>query len=187
MENILDSGEVVYGINTGFGALVKETISREDLELLQLNLIRSHATAVGDLMPKELVRSMMCVRANSLAKGHSGVRIECVNQIIEFLNLDIIPAIPSIGSLGASGDLAPLSHLALALIGEGEVIVDEEIVNTKEILQNNGLIPLRLGAKDGLSLINGTSQMLAMLTEAGMEAVEHFENGRSDIWGKFRR
>ena len=166
VENILDSGEVVYGINTGFGALVKETISREDLELLQLNLIRSHATAVGDLMPKELVRSMMCVRANSLAKGHSGVRIECVNQIIEFLNLDIIPAIPSIGSLGASGDLAPLSHLALALIGEGEVIVDEEIVNTNEILQNNGLIPLRLGAKDGLSLINGTSQMLAMLTEA---------------------
>lgn len=166
VENILDSGEVVYGINTGFGALVKETISREDLELLQLNLIRSHATAVGELMPKELVRSMMCVRANSLAKGHSGVRIECVNQIIEFLNLDIIPAIPSIGSLGASGDLAPLSHLALALIGEGEVIVDGAIVKTKEILQNNGLIPLRLGAKDGLSLINGTSQMLAMLTEA---------------------
>ena len=166
VDNILESDKVVYGINTGFGALVKEKISKEDLETLQLNLIRSHATAVGELMEKEQVRAMMCVRANSLAKGNSGVSLAAVQQIVDLLNLDIIPAIPRIGSLGASGDLAPLSHLALTLIGEGYVMSDGGRVPSKEVLQVNGLIPIRLGAKDGLSLINGTSQMLAMLCEA---------------------
>ena len=166
VDNILESGKVVYGINTGFGALVKEKISKEDLETLQLNLIRSHATAVGELMEKEQVRAMMCVRANSLAKGNSGVSLGAVQQIVDLLNLDIIPAIPRIGSLGASGDLAPLSHLALTLIGEGYVMSDGGRIPSKEVLQDNGLIPIRLGAKDGLSLINGTSQMLAMLSEA---------------------
>ncbi len=166
VDNILESGKVVYGINTGFGALVKEKISKEDLETLQLNLIRSHATAVGELMEKEQVRAMMCVRANSLAKGNSGVSLGAVQQIVDLLNLDIIPAIPRIGSLGASGDLAPLSHLALTLIGEGYVMADGGRIPSKEVLQDNGLIPIRLGAKDGLSLINGTSQMLAMLSEA---------------------
>ena len=166
VDNILESGKVVYGINTGFGALVKEKISKEDLQTLQLNLIRSHATAVGELMEKEQVRAMMCVRANSLAKGNSGVSLDAVQQIVDLLNLDIIPAIPRIGSLGASGDLAPLSHLALTLIGEGYVMSDGGRIPSKEVLQDNGLIPIRLGAKDGLSLINGTSQMLAMLSEA---------------------
>ena len=166
VDNILESGKVVYGINTGFGALVKEKISKEDLQTLQLNLIRSHATAVGELMEKEQVRAMMCVRANSLAKGNSGVSLGAVQQIVDLLNLDIIPAIPRIGSLGASGDLAPLSHLALTLIGEGYVMSDGGRIPSKEVLQDNGLIPIRLGAKDGLSLINGTSQMLAMLSEA---------------------
>ena len=102
VDNILESDKVVYGINTGFGALVKEKISKEDLETLQLNLIRSHATAVGELMQKEQVRAMMCVRANSLAKGNSGVSLGAVQQIVDLLNLDIIPAIPRIGSLGAA-------------------------------------------------------------------------------------
>ncbi len=166
VEDILHSDKIVYGINTGFGALVKEKISKEDLETLQLNLIRSHATGLGELMQKEQVRGMMCVRANSLAKGNSGVSLAAVQQIVDLLNLDIIPAIPRIGSLGASGDLAPLSHLALTLIGEGYVLSDNGPIPSKAVLQDNGLIPLKLGAKDGLSLINGTSQMLAMLCEA---------------------
>ena len=166
VEDILHSDKIVYGINTGFGALVKEKISKEDLETLQLNLIRSHATGLGELMQKEQVRAMMCVRANSLAKGNSGVSLAAVQQIVDLLNLDIIPAIPRIGSLGASGDLAPLSHLALTLIGEGYVLSDNGPIPSKAVLQDNGLIPLKLGAKDGLSLINGTSQMLAMLCEA---------------------
>ena len=167
VEDILESEEIVYGINTGFGSLVNQTISKEDLQQLQINLIRSHATGIGQLMSRESVRCMMIARINSFAKGFSGVHPNVVQQLIDFVNLDITPAIPRIGSLGASGDLAPLSHLALALIGEGEVLDDNGgVVETKDILLSNGLIPLELGAKDGLSLINGTSQMLSLLIEA---------------------
>ena len=167
VEDILESEEIVYGINTGFGSLVNQTISKEDLQQLQINLIRSHATGIGQLMSRESVRCMMIARINSFAKGFSGVHPNVVQQLIDFVNLDITPAIPRIGSLGASGDLAPLSHMALALIGEGEVLDDNGgVVETKDILLSNGLIPLELGAKDGLSLINGTSQMLSLLIEA---------------------
>ena len=167
VDEILDSGEIVYGINTGFGALVNQTISHEDLQQLQVNLIRSHATGIGQLMSKESVRAMMTARINSFAKGYSGVHPNVVQQILDFVNLDITPAIPRIGSLGASGDLAPLSHMALALIGEGEVLLDDgSVVETKEVIMEKGLIPLELGAKDGLSLINGTSQMLSLLIES---------------------
>ena len=167
VENILESGEIVYGINTGFGALVNQTISSEDLQQLQNNLIRSHATGIGELMSKESVRAMMVARINSFAKGYSGVHPNVVQQLLDFVNLDITPAIPRIGSLGASGDLAPLSHMALALIGEGEILLDSgEVVETREIIVEKGLIPLELGAKDGLSLINGTSQMLSLLIES---------------------
>ena len=121
VERILASGETVYGINTGFGALVSEIIPQKDLAALQVNLIRSHACGIGESMSIEDTRAMMCVRANSLIKGHSGVRRVIIEQIITFLNEDIIPVVPRIGSLGASGDLAPLSHMALALLGEGEV------------------------------------------------------------------
>ena len=123
VERILASGETVYGINTGFGALVSEIIPSKDLAALQVNLIRSHACGIGESMSIEDTRAMMCVRANSLIKGHSGVRRVIIEQIITFLNEDIIPVVPRIGSLGASGDLAPLSHMALALLGEGEVWV----------------------------------------------------------------
>ena len=119
VERIVATGETVYGINTGFGALVHERISSDDLASLQVNLIRSHATALGDNMSVEAVRAMMMVRLNSLCKGHSGIHPDCIRQLVLYLNHDIHPVIPRIGSLGASGDLAPLSHLALALIGEG--------------------------------------------------------------------
>ena len=167
VENILESGEIVYGINTGFGALVNQTISSEDLQQLQINLVRSHATGIGELMSKESVRAMMTARINSFAKGYSGVHPNVVQQLLDFLNLNITPAIPRIGSLGASGDLAPLSHMALALIGEGEILLDNgEVIDTKSVIIEKGLIPLELGAKDGLSLINGTSQMLSLLIES---------------------
>lgn len=166
VERILDSGETVYGINTGFGALVSETIPAKDLAALQVNLIRSHACGIGERMSIEDTRAMMCVRANSLVKGHSGVKREIIEQIISYLNHDIIPVVPRIGSLGASGDLAPLSHMALSLIGEGEVWGANGPTKTANILKEKGLIGVELSAKDGLSLINGTSQMCSFLVNA---------------------
>ena len=166
VENILDSGETVYGINTGFGALVSESISSEDLATLQVNLIRSHACGIGEKMSIPDTRAMMCVRANSLVKGHSGIQRAVIEQIITYLNEDVIPVVPRIGSLGASGDLAPLSHMALALIGEGEVWSESGPAPTSEVLIEKGLIGVQLAAKDGLSLINGTSQMCSLISNA---------------------
>jgi histidine ammonia-lyase len=163
IERILRSGETVYGVNTGFGSLVNTRIESEQLKELQQNLIRSHATAIGPAMEKEMVRAMMVIRLNSLCKGYSGAHPDVLNQIVEFLNQNIIPYVPRIGSLGASGDLAPLSHIALCLIGEGYVLHQGERVPTHEILKEKGLIGVELRAKDGLSLINGTSQMTAYL------------------------
>ena len=166
VERILSSGETVYGINTGFGALVSEIIPAKDLSALQVNLIRSHACGIGERMTIGDTRAMMCVRANSLVKGHSGVKRDIIEQIVTYLNHDIIPVIPRIGSLGASGDLAPLSHMALSLIGEGEVWGTEGPISTSELLKEKGLIAVELSAKDGLSLINGTSQMCSFLVNA---------------------
>ena len=166
VERILASGETVYGINTGFGALVSEIIPQKDLAALQVNLIRSHACGIGESMSIEDTRAMMCVRANSLIKGHSGVRRVIIEQIITFLNEDIIPVVPRIGSLGASGDLAPLSHMALALLGEGEVWSLDGPLSTSMMLKEKGLIGVDLSAKEGLSLINGTSQMCSFMVNA---------------------
>ena len=162
VDSVLESGDVVYGINTGFGSLVDTLIDDEQLHELQLNLIRSHATGLGEPMEHLAVKVMMVARINSFAKGYSGVTPNVVQQLIDFVNMNITPYIPRIGSLGASGDLAPLSHMALALIGEGNIIDDEyKLVDTKAVLVEKGLIPVELEAKDGLSLINGTSQMLS--------------------------
>ena len=166
VDRIVLTGETVYGINTGFGALVSERISPEDLAQLQLNLIRSHATALGDYMDVRSVRAMMFIRLNSLCKGHSGIHPDCIRQLVIYLNHDVHPAIPRIGSLGASGDLAPLSHLAMALVGEGEILTSDGPRPTNEILFEKGLVAVDLTAKDGLSLINGTSQMSAFATLA---------------------
>ena len=167
VEQIIDSGEVVYGINTGFGAMSSVRIAGDDIEQLQTNLIKSHACGVGDLMDPEHVLLMMVFRANSLAKGVSGIRPQIVELLLGMVNNGIAPVIPRIGSLGASGDLAPLSHMSLAILGEGESMVRKEsgwvTMSSLDALHSVGLEPTELAAKEGLSLINGTSQMCAYL------------------------
>lgn len=158
----LKNKEAVYGVNTGFGALSSVKISDENLAELQRNLIRSHCCGIGDPFTKEESRAIMLLRANALSRGHSGVRAEVVEKILEFLNNDIIPVIPQQGSVGASGDLAPLSHLALAIIGEGEVWKDGKAVSVTALLKEKNIQALELQAKEGLSLINGCQVMTAV-------------------------
>lgn len=159
----VNQGEVIYGVNTGFGAFSSVSISKEEIVQLQKNLIRSHSMGVGEPFTKEESRAIMLLRANALARGHSGVRVLVVEKILEFLNHDIIPVIPQQGSVGASGDLAPLSHLALAVIGEGEVWgSDGKAVSVATVLKEKNLEPLTLEAKEGLSMINGCQVMTAV-------------------------
>jgi histidine ammonia-lyase len=156
VEAAVESGEVVYGVTTGFGRLSEVAIERGHLEELQENLIRSHACGVGKPLPREEVRAITLLRANVLAKGFSGVRPEVVRLLVELLNRGVHPVIPEQGSVGASGDLAPLSHLALVLIGEGEAELEGAVLPGGEALRRAGLEPLKLRAKEGLALNNGT-------------------------------
>jgi histidine ammonia-lyase len=162
IETIAEEGRKVYGVTTGFGHLSSVRIPREQLIDLQHNLLRSHAAGVGEPLSEEISRAMMVLLAASLARGHSGVRVEVVEQLIALLNARVYPLIPSRGSVGASGDLAPLAHLGLALVGEGEVIYEGQHRKSGEILQQIGREPLRLQAKEGLALINGTHLMEAI-------------------------
>jgi histidine ammonia-lyase len=150
-----------YGVNTGFGRLVTKTIPPELADELQVRLLRSHACGVGEPYPDEIVRAALLLRANALATGCSGARVEVAELVVECLNRGLLPKVPSRGSVGASGDLAPLAHLALPLIGEGEAWVDGELLPGAEALARVELEPLRLRAKEGLSLINGTQFMAA--------------------------
>jgi histidine ammonia-lyase len=150
-----------YGVNTGFGRFVSKTIASELVDELQARLLRSHACGVGEPYPDEVVRAALILRANALATGCSGTRVEVAELVVECLNRGVLPRVPSRGSVGASGDLAPLAHLALPLIGEGEAWVDGELLPGAEALERVGLEPLRLRAKEGLSLINGTQFMTA--------------------------
>ena len=150
-----------YGVNTGFGRLVSKTIPRELADELQIRLLRSHACGVGEPYPNEIVRAALLLRANALATGSSGTRVEVAELLVECLNGGVLPRVPSRGSVGASGDLAPLAHLALPLIGEGEAWVEGELMTGAEALTRVGLEPLRLRAKEGLALINGTQFMAA--------------------------
>lgn len=156
IDAIVENKEPVYGVNTGFGELVNKRIPPEELESLQRNLLRSHAAGSGPNLSKESVRAMMVVRINTLVKGLSGVREVVVDHLVTLLNEGVHPVVPSRGSLGASGDLAPLAHMSLVLIGEGEAIVDGEPVTGETALQSVGLDTLNLQAKEGLALINGT-------------------------------
>src|SRR5437764_6939696 len=153
--------EHTYGINTGFGRFVSKSIPEELTEELQLRLLRSHAAGVGDPYPAEIVRTAMLLRANALAKGNSGARIETVELLLECLDRGILPRVPSRGSVGASGDLAPLAHLALPLVGEGEAWFDGDVMSRAEALAAAGLEPTHLAAKEGLAFINGTQFMAA--------------------------
>lgn len=162
IEARIASGEVMYGVNTGFGAFSSVRISDSQIEDLQRNLIRSHSAGIGEPFTIEETRAIMFLRANTLSRGHSGVRVEVVEKILEFLQKDLIPVVPSQGSVGASGDLAPLSHLALALIGEGEVWHEGHPTSAKIVLAKHKVEPLTLKAKEGLSLINGCQVMTAV-------------------------
>jgi histidine ammonia-lyase len=155
-------GEHTYGVNTGFGRFVSEHVPDELAEELQLRLLRSHACGVGDPYPDEVVRAAMLLRANALAKGYSGARVETVELLVACLNRGVVPVVPARGSVGASGDLAPLAHLALPLVGEGEAVVDGERLGGADALRRVGLAPIRLASKEGLSLVNGTQFMSAM-------------------------
>lgn len=158
--------KLYYAINTGFGDLCNVRISKKDLAQLQTNLIRSHAVGVGDLLSESVVRAMMLIRVNTLLQGHSGIRPELVELLRDFLNYRIHPLVPSQGSVGASGDLAPLAHMTLPLIGEGEVFFRGEKMPAKIALKKTKLHPLKLQAKEGLALINGTSMMCGVGTLA---------------------
>jgi histidine ammonia-lyase len=162
VEDIVARGEVVYGINTGFGALSEVTIPYDKLRELQVNLVRSHACGVGDPLPERVVRAMMLQRANVLAKGYSGCRIDVIETLLRMLNGRVHPIIPSRGSVGASGDLAPLAHLALVAIGEGEATHNGNRISGAEALRVANTPPLALEAKEGLALLNGTQAMTAV-------------------------
>ncbi|MDQ0155039.1 histidine ammonia-lyase [Robertmurraya andreesenii] len=162
VEQIVQENQIVYGITTGFGKFSDVLIDPENVEELQLNLIHSHACGVGEPFPELVSRAMLVLRANALLKGFSGVRRIVIERLLEFVNKGIHPVVPSQGSLGASGDLAPLSHLVLPLLGEGEVFYEGHRVNALEAMTKEGIFPITLTAKEGLALINGTQAMTAM-------------------------
>jgi len=170
IDTIAAEGRKVYGVTTGFGHLSSVRIPQEQLVDLQHNLLRSHAAGVGEPLSEEVTRAMMLLLTASLARGHSGVRVEVVQLLVALLNAGIYPQIPSRGSVGASGDLAPLAHLALVLVGEGEAIYEGQHCSGAEALQQAGLTALRLEAKEGLALINGTHLMEAIAVLAIADA-----------------
>ena len=172
---IVASGQTVYGINTGFGPLCDTKISEEETRKLQHNLLISHAVGVGNPIKKELSKTMLVAKAHALAKGYSGVTLEVVERILLMVEKDIIPVVPEKGSVGASGDLAPLSHLFLPLIGEGKVWEGDKIISTKEALAKHNLQPLHLSAKEGLGLINGTQFILSHALH-GLKKFEYLLN-----------
>src|SRR5256714_4143968 len=173
IEDIVAHDDTVYGVSTGFGKLSDVRIPHDALAELQLNLVRSHGCGIGNPLSEPEARAMMLLRANVLALGLSGVRCEVIELLCEMLNRRIYPVVPEKGSVGASGDLAPLAHLGLTLIGEGEAFFDGHLYTGTEALQQANLEPLHLHAKEGLALINGTHLMeaIAVLTLADAEVL----------------
>jgi histidine ammonia-lyase len=163
IERLIESGDAVYGVNTGFGKLASVRISREQIGELQVNLVRSHACGTGAPLSEHETRAMLALRANAIAKGFSGVRPVVAETLCAMLNARVHPVIPSQGSVGASGDLAPLAHLAQVAIGEGEAIFQTRTISGGEAMRAAGIVPLALEAKEGLALLNGTQGMLAVL------------------------
>ena len=170
VRRVLDSCDAVYGVNTGFGDLAGVRIAPDRIVELQRRLILSHAAGLGEPLEDEVVRGMLLLRANTLARGHSGVRPQVVEALIALLGAGVLPVVPSRGSVGASGDLAPLAHLALPLLGCGQVRIDGRIAAAAEGLRRAGLEPLELGPKEGLALINGTQAMTSLLALSCLDA-----------------
>ena len=172
VDEIVDSKKVVYGITTGFGKFSDVVISKEETKDLQRNLIISHACGIGQPLSEETSRAIMLLRANNLAKGHSGVRLETINTLIRMLNEGVHPIIPEKGSLGASGDLAPLSHMVLVMLGLGEAVYNGERMTGKDAMDRAGIPTIELTSKEGLALINGTQVMTAVGTIVAYEAIQ---------------
>jgi len=172
VQRVIDQGQVVYGINTGFGRLASTRIPADQLAQLQRNLVLSHSVGTGEPLPDDVVRLILASKIVSLARGHSGVRPELVDALIALFNADLLPRIPAKGSVGASGDLAPLSHLACVLIGEGQARLAGQIVSGRAALDHVGLEPFALEPKEGLALLNGT-QVSTALALAGLFAAEN--------------
>jgi histidine ammonia-lyase len=168
-------GNAVYGVNTGFGKLANQRIAQADLETLQLNLLRSHAVGVGEPLAERVVRLVLLLKAASLARGFSGVREVVIDTLMALYNKGLTPVIPCQGSVGASGDLAPLAHLCLPLIGEGEVFYEGKRIAAAEALQQAGITPVKLSAKEGLALINGTQVSTALALDALLATDRLFE------------
>jgi len=164
VQDLLARGEIAYGITTGFGAFKDRIISRDQVQALQRNIVMSHAVGTGDLFDRATTRAIMLIRANTLARGHSGIRLSTLQLLLDMLNLGVHPAIPEKGSLGASGDLAPLAHMALVMIGMGKAEFQGKMLPGAEALKSAGLAPVELTAKEGLALTNGTSVMTALGT-----------------------
>ncbi|PIE55522.1 MAG: histidine ammonia-lyase [Dethiosulfovibrio peptidovorans] len=162
VEDLLIQGRPMYGINTGFGRFADVAIPENEINLLQLNLIRADAVGVGEPLPVDVVRGILLLRANSIIKGYSGARLEVIQLLLDMLNRRVHPVIPAKGSVGASGDLCPLSHMVLPMIGEGEVELNGTILPGKDGLRSVGLVPVELRAKEGLALINGTPVMTSL-------------------------
>lgn len=162
VEELVAGEKVVYGVTTGFGAFDSVFISKEQSDQLQENLILSHSAAVGEPLPEEIVRAVMLLRANSLAKGYSGVRVEIIETLIHMLNHGVHPVIPEKGSLGASGDLANLAHMVLVMLGKGEAFFHGERMRGNDAMERAGIMTIRLSSKEGLALINGTQVITAM-------------------------
>jgi histidine ammonia-lyase len=162
VQSAADGDAPVYGVNTGFGKLANRRISKEQLATLQCNLIRSHCVGVGEPLSAPVMRLMLALKAASLARGYSGVRDTVVDTLVAVFNAGLVPWVPSQGSVGASGDLAPLAHMTLALMGEGFMLVDGQAAPALPLLQAAGIAPLTLGAKEGLALINGTQTSTAL-------------------------
>ena len=178
VQTMLSEGRVAYGITTGFGAFKDRVIPLDQVEKLQRNILVSHAVGVGEPFDRATTRAIMLIRANTLARGFSGIRLRTLQLLLDMLNQGIHPVIPSKGSLGASGDLAPLAHMSLPLIGEGTVEYGGELMAAREAFQRAGLEPLTLAAKEGLALTNGTAVMCALgvLETVRAERISRFAN-----------
>ena len=162
VDSFVENEDVIYGITTGFGKFSNVKISKEDSDLLQKNLIMTHAVGAGNPFPEEVVRGMLLLRINNLSKGYSGARLVVINTLIDMLNKGVVPHIPEKGSLGASGDLAPLSHMILPMIGLGLAFYNGELMSGAEAMKKAGVEPIKLSSKEGLALINGTQAMTSV-------------------------